>query len=327
MNAEIKETTCGGFSLLHMSNGKLDLRIAPSLGGKITSISSVRSGREWLWVNPHLAQRDPIGQTDYVGAFDTGGWDEVFPTVNPCRLPNTPWGDATLSDHGEIWRRPAEVTSTTGNRVCLRTIGDPLPFSFERALTLAGDSPMFDIAYRLINHADQPLPYTWAAHPLLNIEPGMRINLPPGVEACITGWFGKNSPQIAKPFAWPLVPDARGEPLDLSCIPDPTGIALMLFTQPLEPGWVEVTTADGRESLRFDFTDSPPHRIGMWLNYGGWSGSGSTPYFNAGIEPATSPCDTLADAIAADIAAVVPASGSQQWTVTTTLIEHEGERR
>ena len=325
MNAEIKETTSGGSSLLHMRNGTLDLKIAPSLGGKITSICSAASGREWLWVNPHLHQRDPTGHTDYVGEFDTGGWDEVFPTLNPCRLPNTPWGETTLSDHGEIWRRPAEVTTTTQRSVRLRTTGDPLPFSFERVLTLESEEPKFDIAYRLVNHTDQPLPYTWAAHPLLNIEPGMRINLPPGVQASITGWFGENPPQLGKLFDWPLVPAARGEPRDLSRVPEPIDIALMLFTQPLEPGWVEVTTADDRESLRFDFTHSPPHRIGMWLNYGGWSGSGSTPYFNAGIEPATSPCDTLADAIAADLAAVVPPNGSQQWTVTTTLTEHVGE--
>ena len=43
------------------------------------------------------------------GLFDAGGWDEVFPTVDPCRVPNSAWGDRTLTDHGELWYRPWQM--------------------------------------------------------------------------------------------------------------------------------------------------------------------------------------------------------------------------
>ena len=100
-------------------------------------------------------------------------------------------------------------------------------------------------------------------------------------------------------------------------------MAVKLFTQPVNPGWVAVTTTDGRESFRIDVANSPANRVGMWLNYGGWSGSDSPPYFNAGIEPTTSPCDTLTEAIAKNVAALVPPRQSQPWTLTTTLTHHE----
>ena len=334
MTAKIKETTCGEWPALQMCNDTLELVIVPTLGGKITSLRSLLTNREWLWTNPYLPQRDPTersdgAQSNYVGEFDTGGWDEVFPTVNSCLVQDTPWGDTPLTDHGEIWRRPAEVASTTSSNgalasVTLRAGGEPLPFTFERAFTLAANEARFEIAYRLTNHADQPLPYIWAAHPLLNIEPGMRIDLPDQVKVTCTSGTGEDLPEFGKLFSWPGATSSRGKPLDLSRVPEPTGLAVKLFTQPLDRGWVAVTSADGRESFRLDFANSRPTHIGIWLNYGGWSGSGSPPYFNVGIEPTSSPCDTLTDAIAQNLAAMVPPNETQQWTLTTTLIQQKG---
>jgi hypothetical protein len=335
MTAKIEETTFGKWSALRLSNDELDFVIAPALGGKITSLRSAPTNRQWLWSNPYLPQRDPAfrtdrSQTDYVDGFDTGGWDEVFPTIDSCFLKDTPWGDGPLADHGEIWRRPAEVTFTTGNdstsaSVLLRIGGQPLPFTFERRFTLAADEARFEIVYRITNHAEHPLPYIWAAHPLLRIEPGMRIDLPEHVVLSCAAGTGDNLPAFGRGFTWPLAPRDGLEPLDLSRVPEPIGAALKLFTQPLDPGWVAVSSADGRESFRLDFSNSPSQCIGLWLNYGGWSGSGSPPYFNTGIEPTTSPCDTLTDAITQNLAAVVAPGEIQQWTLTTTLTQHEGE--
>ena len=152
----------------------------------------------------------------------------------------------------------------------------------------------------------------------------MRIALPDHVEVSCTGGTGEDLPEFGKPFSWPTSRD-RGKPLDLSRVPEPTGLAVKLFTQPLDRGWVAVTTADGRESFRLQFTDSPQNYIGMWLNYGGWSGGGCPPYFNVGIEPTTSPCDSITHAIARDLAAVVPPGELQQWTLMTTLTQQAGD--
>ena len=205
MNARIDETTFGKWPALRLSNDKLEIVIAPTLGGKITSLRSIALEREWLWSNPYLPQRDPTGETDYVGGFDTGGWEEVFPTVDSCLVRNTPWSDQPLTDHGEIWRRPAEITCNPGTEsasasISLRVSGEPLPFTFERTLTLAANDARFEIDYRLTNHADQPLPYIWSAHPLLNIEPGMRIDLPDHVQVVCTGGTGGDLPDLAVPF-------------------------------------------------------------------------------------------------------------------------------
>ena len=167
MTAKIAEDTFGQWRALRLCNDQLEIVIVPTLGGKIISCRSVLSGREWLWTNPHLPQRDPAGQTDYVGGFDTGGWDELFPTVESCLVPNTPWGDHPLSDHGEIWRRrptsrPTETNHDESSSISLRVNGEPLPFTFERTLTLAANEARLEIAYRLTSRAHRPLPYIWA---------------------------------------------------------------------------------------------------------------------------------------------------------------------
>ena len=78
---------------IRLVNESLSLEILPSVGGKISSIFDKSSGQEWLWTNPWLPLRQPVYGESYVGSLDFGGWDEIFPSVDPCRIP-TPGGEA-----------------------------------------------------------------------------------------------------------------------------------------------------------------------------------------------------------------------------------------
>jgi hypothetical protein len=59
----------------------------------------------------------------------------------------------------------------------------------------------------------------------------------------------------------------------------------------------------------------------MWLNYDGWSGAGSAHYFNAGIEPTTTPADRLDRAAADGSAAVLAPRASKRWSLRVELID------
>ena len=142
MSIHLEHTHVGSFPAVVMQNDAMRVAVIPEIGGKIISLESRRTGRDWLWKNPHLPLRKPPADAADFGAFDAGGWDEVFPTVNPCQVPNSAWGNRALTDHGELWYRPwqvvaAKVGSPAGATLTL-AIDDPeLPFRFERTLTLA----------------------------------------------------------------------------------------------------------------------------------------------------------------------------------------------
>ena len=103
MSIKLEHTHVDTWLAVVMENDAMRVVVVPEIGGKITSLVSRRTGREWLWKNPHLPLiKPPPDATDF-GAFDAGGWDEVIPTVNRCRVPNSAWGERTLTDHGELW--------------------------------------------------------------------------------------------------------------------------------------------------------------------------------------------------------------------------------
>lgn len=116
MNSRISSTRYETFSALRMENDVVSIVVVPELGGKLASIQSRSTGREWLWMNPHLDLRKPEIGASYIRDFDTGGWDEVFPTVDPCHASGTAWGNTELTDHGELWCRPWQIESSEVDR-------------------------------------------------------------------------------------------------------------------------------------------------------------------------------------------------------------------
>src|SRR5712691_10448817 len=78
----------------------------PVVGAKIVSIFDKKANHEWL-LPP--ANR-PFQAVSYGASFveqDMSGWDEMFPTIEPCAYPVPgPFEGAKLPDHGEVWSLP-----------------------------------------------------------------------------------------------------------------------------------------------------------------------------------------------------------------------------
>jgi hypothetical protein len=79
---------------------------------------------------------------------------------------------------------------------------------------------------------------------------------------------------------------------------------------------VGITAADGREELRMSFGAEAAKYVALWLNYGAWSGAGTASYFNCGVEPTTSPSDSLADAYQAGQTLVLAPRSSRVWSTS-----------
>ena len=310
-----------------LANDALRVVVVPEIGGKIVSLMSRRTGREWLWTNPHLPLRRPPLDASNFGQFDCGGWDEIFPTVNPCRLPNTAWGDRMLTDHGELWYRPWQTLAADvapGEIASLElAVCDPtLPFRFARTLTLAAGFGPLVVNYELLNTGDRPLPYLWAAHPLLAIYPGDLIRLPVDTPTSSTDSIGLDLDTDSTPFAWPRMRLRSGKTIDFSRVPERTaGIAAKLFAEHVSTGCIEVRDETRRESIRISFEPTSIPHVGLWLNYGGWSGAGPTSYFNAGIEPTTSACDELSVAVRDEKAKQLELGERHSWQITVKVAD------
>lgn len=274
------------------------LAVCPDQGGRMTSLVDRRSGREWLWKNPYLAVRAPVYGDSYTEKLDGGGWDEILPSVSPCRLAN----GSAIPDHGDIVCLPACVVSATQDQLVLSTDLQSLPLRFSRELRLHGSQ--LKIQYTLESLADHAVPYLWAAHPLFALEPGMEITGTQGIHFHTAAELGKPA-------------DFHGQIPDFQS-PDFQPFACKRFSPTGLLDRVGLRHSDGSAIWLSWDRDATPY-LGLWLNLGAWSGCGSTPYFNIGIEPTTSPHDSLADAIQDGSAMILQAEGRSEWTLTIDL--------
>jgi Aldose 1-epimerase len=324
VSIHLERTRIDSWSAIVMQNDAMRVAVVPEIGGKIISLRSRRSGREWLWRNPHLPLKKPPADATDFGAFDAGGWDEVFPTVNACRVPNSAWGNRTLTDHGELWYRPWKVLDENVASRAVATLSlavdEPdLPFRFERTLTLAAGLAPLTANYSVTNKSTMPMPFIWAAHPLLAIEPGDSFLLPEGTRISTTGNVGLKLATNVTEFAWPILPLVSGDLLNLSCAPEPSArFAIKLFAENVPGGAIKIANGDETEVLCLSLELPHEMHIGLWLNYGAWSGADTPPYYNAGVEPTIFPHDDL-NVAALEQAAQLPPGSTLRWVVAVSV--------
>jgi galactose mutarotase-like enzyme len=115
------------------------------------------------------------GPVDADVLFDEGdmcGWDEMMPTIAPCRYPDS---DIELADHGELWRQAWTVTTSDATSVTTVVHDEVLGYRLERTLRVVGS--VLSVAYRATSEADVDRFLLWAAHPLFAHRPGTRVVL------------------------------------------------------------------------------------------------------------------------------------------------------
>lgn len=257
---------------------EIEVVVLPDRGAKIVSLQHRPTRLEWLWLNPHLPWRPPHARDSFVALHDVGGWDECFPTVAPTVVNGRRW-----ADHGDLWWRRWQVEAR-GSALLCSVEGDG--YSFARRIESSGDGLWF--GYEVTNTGSMPLPYLWCAHPLFKATPPIEIELEGRPEVR----FGSHSPfgERGDCFHWP-----SSESRTFSQVGKPSQQAVKLFAA-VESGRVTLQHPDGPQlTLRWSAAKLPI--LGIWVNEGGWSGAGTPPYTNVGIEPGNGAPDDLAVAM------------------------------
>lgn len=274
----------GGLPLrtLDLQSPSFALSVIPEFGGKIASLRDRGSGREWLWCNPVLPPREPVYGENYIEGLDSGGWDEIFPTVGPCEVR----GLGKLPDHGELVGLPWTLEQHSKDELRLSVTGRCAPYRFTRTIRSTAEGFIFD--YELVHLGSTPFPWLWCAHPLIAIEAGMRIR------------YGDSEWHIPDPESEAFTPSAK-----------------KFFTSRGEVSSVSVQAVEG-SSLTIHFDPDELPYLGFWRNLRGWAGVGATPYFNLGVEPTTSPADLLSDAVAHNLHRVLAGGETARWSLRLT---------
>jgi galactose mutarotase-like enzyme len=292
---------------LTIGDGRLELVVAPELGGKVTEIRCLRHGRQWLAGS--LESLLPSSAPGEYGPAEAWGWDELFPTVMPGAATPAPW-PAPLRDHGELWGRPWQVIAHGEALLALEYADPELGFRFRRALAV--DGGRLECHYTLTSERKDAVPFQWSMHPILALHPGERLSLPGIDEVKATVVVNRDLPPGPTILSWPR----HGE-VELGTVAAADGeTVLKLYAGTTADNTVSVTGEECELSFRTDPELAP--YVGIYVNYGGWPADG--PLHHVGIEPTNAPEDDLGAALEACGGADVLGPGAAiHWSIGISL--------
>ncbi len=115
------------------------------------------------------------------------GWDEMFPTVDACRLDN----GVELPDHGEVWSRPWRIQELTSTSLVCEIYGVAVDYRLQRRLEVSGPTVSLDYHVETTCQGTSAL---WAAPPQFAGGSGTMLELPPGVKSLDARLAGASDP-------------------------------------------------------------------------------------------------------------------------------------
>ena len=161
--------------IIEISSDALSAAVRARRGARVTSLLSRHDNREWLR-QANSASEIPAPQ--YGATFtDTNhfGWDEMFPTVDPCLFPAEPFLGNSVPDHGELWQLEWDVVASSPSALHQRVTSERFSYTFDRRLRITNATLRCD--YECKVDADIPVPMLWAMHPQFDMHVGSRVTL------------------------------------------------------------------------------------------------------------------------------------------------------
>ena len=292
-----EDLSIDGTPIVRMENDHLQINVAPSVGGRIVSLTEKSSGHQFLWHNPHLKleKLEPYAEYDpnFYGAIDELIPNDIPETINGVDSP----------DHGERWTA-ALGWSIGGSTLVLAGHLPLCGLEYERRLSLREDEPAIDASYRITNTTSERLEFLWKLHAALNIDAGDRIICPARTARVVdTEWSRWSS---TEPFTWPHVEGQRAD-----IVPPKDGTMDFLFIYDLEEG--RIAWRRDSQDLTFEYRFDPEVFPYAWYfaSYGGFDG-----HYMAILEPCTTMPLSVNDASQLGQCSVLESGAAIETTVT-----------
>jgi galactose mutarotase-like enzyme len=160
---------------IELTSDALRVGVSTQRGARVTSLLSRLDDREWLRKAPGTLDNETLAYGSVFTDSDHGGWDEMFPTVDPCVFPGEPFAGEPVPDHGELWQLEWEVVEKSASAVHQRVSSDRFSYTFDRRLSVSGAT--LRAQYDCRNESDTGVPLLWALHPQFAMREGSRVVL------------------------------------------------------------------------------------------------------------------------------------------------------
>lgn len=292
--------------------------IDPIAGGRIRSLVSKITGREFLYQDPRTTFSG-LGYSDN----DISGYCECFPTIARCEYPGGMRRGLDLGDHGRLWQQEWDV-EVQGETATLSKYVPELECRFTRSCVI--ESPCtLGLRYAIHNHGDVPVDYIYSAHPLLNAGPHTRLEFPKEMTKAFV-YVAINAPGL-KDRSWIAWPQPGDPFVDGPLSPDRESV-IKLFSGRLSSGWAAVVHTDTDESLLFRFDTTFLPYLGVLVSqgyYGSYDALRGSVFL--GVEPTTAIGDDLPTGISTGtIKSILPGRRISFWIDLTLAANSRGSR-
>jgi hypothetical protein len=312
MGSKIYDSTYKDQKAIVMESSSVAFKFLPDFGGNIASIIDKKTSKEFLVQRPEVKYRTVPFDGSYVDA-ECSGLDDMFPTIDTCYYQKEPWAGTKLADHGEVWNLKSKV-QTGKDDACFTFYGIRLPYVFEKRAHFLSDS-ILQIDYKVINNTQFDMDFLWAAHTMLNAEPGVKVLVPRDLKKAIsvftsTGRIGR----YGEEFDWPEYTDKGGVKRDAGIMgARENNCEKYYFKDALKKGWCAAQYPDNSIfALSF-----PPEKIpylGILHNQGSFRN-----IYNLFLEPCSASFDRPDFAAVRGQNSVVKASSTYKWYLNITI--------
>jgi hypothetical protein len=227
--------------------GPWSVEFAPEDGARLCRLAF--AGEDLLTRGP-AAFRPPVRDLGRYELRPVYGYDDCWPTVDPCGYPGTEW---TVPDHGELCWLPWRM-SEGPDSLSFAVESRALPATFTRALSFRGNTLTW--AFEVVSRGERALPFLHVMHPLMPLDRVKAIGLP-AFAAAIDELSGKDLPLAG--------PKAVSEWL----LRQPRGAARMILLRNVGEGKLAVTFAGGTVvDVAFPAAIFPT--LAIWWNNGAY---------------------------------------------------------
>jgi len=263
-----EHATRDGTPIVRLESDRLQVDVAPSVGGRVVSLIDKASGHEFLWRNGAL----PLQRLDAGSEYDPnffGGIDELLPNDLSEVI-----DEVTCPDHGELWTTALDW-QIEANQLRLRGTLPRFGLHYERRMALRADSPWLDLDYRITNVTPQPRHFLWKLHAALNVEPGDLVDCPAGKGQVVDLAWSRY--RTLATFDWPHL-----EGQDAHVIPAADGTVDFFYLSDLNEGRMAWRRPSDGLTFAYHFELKVFPYAWMFASYGGFNG-----HYTVILEPCT----------------------------------------
>ncbi|UOQ94843.1 DUF5107 domain-containing protein [Halobacillus shinanisalinarum] len=304
----IKYGTFKGIDSIILENEHIRCTILPAYGGKMASLFDKKAGYEWLYQTEADKMTIPTYGQDF-SKFDSSGFDEMFPGIDEGPHPHD---FLRIPDHGEVWAMPWQVTERSYG-LDLEVSSPVFPYSLKKQVSLKEDR--VELNYQAINLSNQPFPFIWAAHSLLNMNQTTTIRVPSDLSEVINvEQASDHLGEWGTVHRYPVTQSRRtGDSIDLSKMEDEkaNNIEKFYFTKRLSQGWCQAVQNNIGRTLTYTFPSDKVPYLGIWKTQGGYRSE-----YNFALEPCTGMYDDVYVANKINKVSKIPARGTYSWDLT-----------